>query len=155
MDDCGENLSQPLFLAHHQLGDVLRRRPRRVQGGLGIRRGGVDTRRVDLSSVPGRFGWVGGIGTAGCSDPSENLAGILLTERMMESAVPPRVITDFWTLVYQAIEECGREGCLVTISASASLMPAHWRLLQWPSSQRPVVRVTRAMSFVRCGRGKR
>jgi len=47
----------------------------------------------------------GGIGTAGCSDPRENLAGILLTQRMMESPVPPRVMTDFWTLAYQTIEE--------------------------------------------------
>jgi CubicO group peptidase (beta-lactamase class C family) len=70
--------------------------------GFGV---GVDTKRVDLCSVPGRFGWVGGIGTAGCSDPRENLAGILLTQRMMESPVPPRVMTDFWTLAYQAIEE--------------------------------------------------
>jgi CubicO group peptidase (beta-lactamase class C family) len=66
---------------------------------------GVDTRRVDLFSVPGRFGWIGGIGTAGYSDPQEDLIGILLTQRMMESPVPPRVMTDFWTLVYQAIEE--------------------------------------------------
>jgi CubicO group peptidase (beta-lactamase class C family) len=66
---------------------------------------GVDTKRVDLSSVPGRFGWVGGTGTAGYSDPGEHLAGILLTQRMMESPVPPRVMTDFWTLVYQAIEK--------------------------------------------------
>ena len=70
--------------------------------GFGV---GVDTKRVDLCSVPGRFGWVGSIGTAGCSDPRENLAGILLTQRMMESPVPPRVMTDFWTLAYQAIEE--------------------------------------------------
>ena len=66
---------------------------------------GVDTKRVDLSSVPGRFGWVGGTGTAGYSDPSEDLVGILLTQRMMESPAPPRVMTDFWTLAYQAMEE--------------------------------------------------
>jgi CubicO group peptidase (beta-lactamase class C family) len=70
--------------------------------GFGV---GVDTKRIDLSSVPGRFGWVGGIGTAGCSDPREDLIGILLTQRMMESPVPPRVMTDFWTLAYQAVEE--------------------------------------------------
>jgi CubicO group peptidase (beta-lactamase class C family) len=66
---------------------------------------GVDTKCVDRSSVLGRFGWVGGIGTAGYSDPRENLAGILLTQRMMESPVPTRVMTDFWTLAYQAIED--------------------------------------------------
>jgi CubicO group peptidase (beta-lactamase class C family) len=70
--------------------------------GFGV---GVDTKRVDLSSVPGRFGWVGGIGTAGYSDPQENLVGILLTQRVMESSVLPRVMMDFWTLAYQAIED--------------------------------------------------
>jgi CubicO group peptidase (beta-lactamase class C family) len=66
---------------------------------------GIDTKRVDLSSSPGRFGWVGGLGTAGSSDPQQNLIGILLTQRMLESPVLPHVMTDFWTLVYQAIEE--------------------------------------------------
>jgi CubicO group peptidase (beta-lactamase class C family) len=70
--------------------------------GFGV---GVDTKRVDLSSVPGRFGWAGGLGTIGYADPRENLAGILLTQRMMESPVSPRVMSDFWTIAYQAIEE--------------------------------------------------
>jgi CubicO group peptidase (beta-lactamase class C family) len=66
---------------------------------------GIDTRRVDVFSVPGRFGWAGGLGTIGYSDPRENLVGILLTQRMMDSPEPPRVMTDFWTLAYQAIEK--------------------------------------------------
>jgi len=70
--------------------------------GFGV---GVDTKRVDLSSVPGRFGWVGGIGTAASSDPRENLVGILLTQRLLESPILPSVMKDFWTLAYQAIEE--------------------------------------------------
>ena len=70
--------------------------------GFGI---GVDTKRVDLSSVPGRFGWAGGLGTIGYSDPCENLAGILLTQLMIESPVSPRVMSDFWTIAYQALEE--------------------------------------------------
>ncbi len=65
---------------------------------------GVDTAKADLFSSPGRFGWVGGTGTTGYSDPSAGLVGILLTQRMMESPVLPRVMTDFWTLAYQAIE---------------------------------------------------
>jgi CubicO group peptidase (beta-lactamase class C family) len=70
--------------------------------GFGV---GVDTRQVDLSSVPGKFGWVGGTGTAASSDPRNDLVGILLTQRMLESPALPRVITDFWTLAYQALEE--------------------------------------------------
>jgi CubicO group peptidase (beta-lactamase class C family) len=36
------------------------------------------------SSSPGRCGWLGGLGTASYSDPQQNLAGILLTQRMFE-----------------------------------------------------------------------
>jgi len=46
---------------------------------------GADIKRVDLSSAPGRFGWVGGTGTTSYSDPGEKLAGSLLSQRMMES----------------------------------------------------------------------
>jgi CubicO group peptidase (beta-lactamase class C family) len=70
--------------------------------GLGV---SVFTRRDDLSHVPGRFGWDGGYGTSWYSDPNENLTGILLTQRMMDSPQPPRVMVDFWTSVYQAIDD--------------------------------------------------
>jgi CubicO group peptidase (beta-lactamase class C family) len=63
----------------------------------------VFTKRDDLCAVPGRFGWDGGYGTSWYSDPKENLTGILLTQRMMESPQPPAVFRDFWTLAYQAI----------------------------------------------------
>jgi CubicO group peptidase (beta-lactamase class C family) len=66
---------------------------------------GIDTKRADLSSVPGRFGWTGGIGTAGLADPKEDLVGVLLTQRMMESPVLPKVMADFWTLAYQTMED--------------------------------------------------
>jgi CubicO group peptidase (beta-lactamase class C family) len=65
----------------------------------------VLTRRDDLSSVPGRFGWDGGYGTSWYSDRSEQLTGILLTQRMMDSPQPPRALADFWTLAYQAIDD--------------------------------------------------
>jgi CubicO group peptidase (beta-lactamase class C family) len=65
----------------------------------------VVTRRDDLFATPGRFGWDGGYGTSGYSDPAENLVGILLTQRLMESPEPPRVFVDFWTSAYQAIDD--------------------------------------------------
>ena len=65
----------------------------------------VVTKRTDLSVVPGRFGWDGGIGTSGHSDPSEDLVGILMTQRHMDSPSPPRVFQDFWTSAYQAIDD--------------------------------------------------
>jgi CubicO group peptidase (beta-lactamase class C family) len=70
--------------------------------GLGL---SVFTRRDDLYTVPGRFGWDGGYGTSWYSDPKENLTGILLTQRMMDSPQPPRALVDFWTLAYQAIDD--------------------------------------------------
>jgi CubicO group peptidase (beta-lactamase class C family) len=70
--------------------------------GLGL---SVFTRRDDLCSLPGRFGWDGGCGTSWYSDPSENLTGILLTQRMMDSPQPPAVMADFWTSAYQAIDD--------------------------------------------------
>lgn len=70
--------------------------------GLGL---SVFTRRDGLSSVPGRFGWDGGYGTSWYSDRKENLTGILLTQRMMDSPQPPAVMTNFWTSAYQAIDD--------------------------------------------------
>ena len=65
----------------------------------------VTTRRDDLAAVPGRFGWNGGVGTSGYADPTEDLVGILMTQRLMDSPDPPRVFRDFWTSVYQAIDD--------------------------------------------------
>jgi CubicO group peptidase (beta-lactamase class C family) len=70
--------------------------------GMGL---SVFTRRDNLCNVPGRFGWDGGYGTSWYSDPNENLTGILLTQRMMDSPQPPRSLVDFWTLAYQAIDD--------------------------------------------------
>jgi CubicO group peptidase (beta-lactamase class C family) len=70
--------------------------------GMGL---SVFTRRDDLYTKPGRFGWDGGYGTSWYSDPSEQLTGILLTQRMMDSSQPPRAFVDFWTSVYQAIDD--------------------------------------------------
>ena len=66
---------------------------------------GVTLRRDDMASVPGRFGWDGGAGTSAYSDPAEALIGILLTQRMMDSPQPPPTFQDFWTSVYQAIDD--------------------------------------------------
>ena len=66
---------------------------------------GVGTRRDDLSTVPGRFGWVGGVGTSAYSDPKEDLIGIVMTQRLLDTPQPPTVLSDFWTTVYQAIAD--------------------------------------------------
>jgi len=65
----------------------------------------VVTRREDIAGSVGRFGWDGGLGTSWCSDPQEDLVGILMTQRAWTSPNPPEVCRDFWTLVYQAIDD--------------------------------------------------
>ena len=65
----------------------------------------VFTRRDHLYNMPGRFGWEGGYGTSWYSDPKEELTGILLTQRLMDSPQAPAVMADFWTLAYQAIDD--------------------------------------------------
>ncbi|MEA2804050.1 MAG: hypothetical protein QOE49_4145, partial [Rhodospirillaceae bacterium] len=52
-----------------------------------------------------RYGWDGGYGTSGHLDPAEDMVGILMTQRMMESPQAPRVFTDFWTSAYQSIDD--------------------------------------------------
>lgn len=63
----------------------------------------VDIRRDTLEGVPGRFGWTGGLGTSAYTDPHEQLIGMVLTQRMMDSPTPPGVFADFWTATYQAL----------------------------------------------------
>jgi CubicO group peptidase (beta-lactamase class C family) len=65
----------------------------------------VTTARNGLGPAPGSFGWVGGFSTSWMSDPSEDVVGILLTQRLMSDPALPRVIADFWTLAYQALED--------------------------------------------------
>ncbi len=55
--------------------------------------------------MPGRFGWDGGMGTSWYSDPHERMVTILMTPRAWESADPPNIVRDFWTLAYQAIDD--------------------------------------------------
>lgn len=69
--------------------------------GLGM---AVAIRRDDLWLTPGRFGWDGGYGTSAYADPTEGLAGVLLTQRLMDSPQPPKHFVDFWTSAYQALE---------------------------------------------------
>ncbi|GHO85044.1 serine hydrolase [Dictyobacter formicarum] len=63
----------------------------------------VVTRRDDIASVPGRYGWDGGMGTSWYSDPREEMVIILMTQCAWTSPSPPNVY--FWTLAYQAIDD--------------------------------------------------
>lgn len=70
--------------------------------GLGM---SVCTGRYQLWDNPGRFGWDGGMGTSAYMDPAQDLVGILLTQRLMDSPAAPPVFQDFWTSVYQSIDD--------------------------------------------------
>ena len=63
----------------------------------------IITRRDDISAVPGRYGWDGGMGTSWYSDPREEMVIILLTQCPFTPPHPLNV--DFWTLAYQAIDD--------------------------------------------------
>lgn len=65
----------------------------------------VVTNRGDLSSTPGRFGWDGGYGTSGYSDPEEEMVGILMTQLVAGSSGLVDIFRDFWTSVYQAVDD--------------------------------------------------
>lgn len=65
----------------------------------------VVTRRDDIASVPGRYGWDGGLGTSWFCDPREEMITILMSQCAWTSPRPPNVCLDFWTLAYQAIDD--------------------------------------------------
>jgi len=104
----GRVLSRPSVEA--MTTDQLTPRQAESAGGfLGPNRGwgfgvSVVTARDDVASVPGRFGWDGGLGTSWSSDPAEDVVAILMTQRL---ATPefPALYLDFWTSVYQAIDD--------------------------------------------------
>ncbi|MHA6795630.1 serine hydrolase [Pseudonocardia bannensis] len=64
----------------------------------------VVTRRDTLASVSGRFRWDGGLGTSWYSDPTEDLVGILMTQRLVTEE-SGRMYEDFWTSVCPAIDD--------------------------------------------------
>lgn len=61
------------------------------------------TRRHGVSGGPGTFGWDGGYGTSAYSDPGEDLVTILMTQS--QKAIFSPLLPDFWTTVYQAIDD--------------------------------------------------
>jgi len=64
----------------------------------------IVTRRNDVAGVPGRFGWDGGYGTSWYVDPTEDMVAILMTQRLWAPGFLA-IHQDFWTSVYQAIDD--------------------------------------------------
>ncbi|APR85180.1 Beta-lactamase class C and other penicillin binding protein [Minicystis rosea] len=70
--------------------------------GLGL---SIITGPDSVAASPGRFGWDGGLGTSWYSDPAEDLIGILMTQVAWTAPTPPPVCLDFWSCVYQTIDD--------------------------------------------------
>ncbi|MFI6502919.1 serine hydrolase domain-containing protein [Nonomuraea typhae] len=64
----------------------------------------VRTYRADYASV-GQFGWDGGAGTSTYGDPDKQLVGILLTQVGTTNPDSTRAILDFWSTLYQVIDD--------------------------------------------------
>ncbi|MEV7089720.1 serine hydrolase domain-containing protein [Streptomyces sp. NPDC093085] len=58
--------------------------------------GSVDVAESSPWSVPGRYGWIGGTGTALHLTPSTGAVTVLLSQVAMTSPVPPVLMRDFW-----------------------------------------------------------
>ncbi|MFJ6434233.1 serine hydrolase domain-containing protein [Streptomyces sp. NPDC091416] len=64
----------------------------------------VRTYRGDYAPI-GQFGWDGGSGTSTYADPDNGLTGILLTQVGASVPDPVRLMHDFWTTLYQAVND--------------------------------------------------
>jgi CubicO group peptidase (beta-lactamase class C family) len=58
--------------------------------------GSVDVEQTEPWNVPGRYGWIGGFGTAAYVDPVGHAVTVLLTAVGLESPAPPAVMREFW-----------------------------------------------------------
>lgn len=64
----------------------------------------VRTYRGDYAPV-GQFGWDGGSGTSTYADPEHQLVGILLTQVGASVPDPVHLMHDFWTSLYQSLDD--------------------------------------------------
>jgi len=58
--------------------------------------GCVDVADIDPWNVAGRYGWVGGSGTAAHVIPSTGTVTVLLSQVEMTGPTPPALMRDFW-----------------------------------------------------------
>lgn len=59
--------------------------------------GGVDTEQLNPWNVPGRYGWVGGTGTAAYVDARNDLVTVILTQVELGGPDSAAVLEAFWT----------------------------------------------------------
>lgn len=66
---------------------------------------GVVTRRTHLGPSAGSYGWTGFQGTAWYNDPAEDMTAILIMQRAHAGNPQLPMQRDFWTAIYQAIDD--------------------------------------------------
>jgi CubicO group peptidase (beta-lactamase class C family) len=64
--------------------------------------GSVDVETVEPWNVPGRYGWIGGTGTAAHLTASTGAVSVLLSQIEMAGPTPPALMRDFWRYVASA-----------------------------------------------------
>ena len=65
----------------------------------------VRTRRTHLGPSVGSYGWPGFYGTAWYNDPAEHMTTIFIMQRAHAGDQRLPMWHDFWTAVYQAIDD--------------------------------------------------
>ncbi len=58
--------------------------------------GSVDVEAIDPWNVPGRYGWIGGTGTAAHVTPATGAVTILLSQVALTGPTPTALMRDFW-----------------------------------------------------------
>ncbi|MEV5608531.1 serine hydrolase domain-containing protein [Streptomyces sp. NPDC052225] len=66
--------------------------------------GSVDVEPRDPWQVPGRYGWVGGTGTAAHLVPSTGAVTVLMTQYAMSGPTPQQIMRDFWAYGADALK---------------------------------------------------
>jgi CubicO group peptidase (beta-lactamase class C family) len=61
--------------------------------------GSVDVAPIDPWNVPGRYGWVGGTGTAAHIVSATGVVAIMFTQLQMTGPTPTPMMRDFWRYV--------------------------------------------------------
>jgi CubicO group peptidase (beta-lactamase class C family) len=64
--------------------------------------GSVDIAPIDPWNTPGRYGWIGGTGTAGHLTPATGLVTVLLTQVELSGPTAPAIMRDVWRYAVQS-----------------------------------------------------
>lgn len=69
--------------------------------------GSVDVEAIDPWNLPGRYGWVGGTGTAAHITPSTGAVAILFSQVDLAGPTSPALLRDFWRHAATVLSQAG------------------------------------------------